>query len=38
MAAVTKGHIYFNEGDILDANINRSPTAYDQNPLDERKR
>lgn len=38
MAAQIKGHIYFNEGDILDANINRSPSAYIANPPEEQKR
>ena len=29
--------IYHIEGELSDANINRSPTSYDANPLEERK-
>ena len=36
MAFKTKGSIYYNEGDLLEASINRSPTAYLQNPTQER--
>lgn len=28
--------IYFNQGDLLDASINRSPTSYLNNPVEER--
>lgn len=38
MASTTKGSIFFNEGDLLGASINRSPTAYLQNPEEERSR
>ncbi|RWS16014.1 neutral ceramidase-like protein [Dinothrombium tinctorium] len=31
-----KGKIYYNQGELLDASINRSPTAYIQNPAAER--
>ena len=30
------GHLYINTGDLLDASINRSPTAYLNNPTSER--
>lgn len=30
------GNIYVNSGELLDSNINRSPTAYLQNPPEER--
>lgn len=30
------GKIYYNEGRLLEASINRSPTSYANNPLDER--
>ncbi|RWS23274.1 neutral ceramidase-like protein [Leptotrombidium deliense] len=33
---LVKGHIYYNEGELLDASINRSPTAYENNPSDEK--
>ncbi|EFJ12355.1 hypothetical protein SELMODRAFT_269142 [Selaginella moellendorffii] len=32
------GSILLNEGELLDANINRSPSAYLNNPVEERKR
>ncbi|KAI1292183.1 Neutral ceramidase [Halotydeus destructor] len=38
MASETKGSIYYNEGDLFDANINRSPTAYLANPEKEREK
>ena len=38
MASTTKGSIYFNEGDLLGASINRSPTAYLKNSEEERRR
>ena len=28
-------NIYVNSGDLLDANLNRSPYAYDNNPPEE---
>lgn len=31
-----KGRIFLNKGDLFNANINRSPTAYLQNPAWER--
>ncbi|XP_064457109.1 neutral ceramidase B-like [Ornithodoros turicata] len=31
-----RGYIYWNEGDVLHANINRSPSAYEANPKEER--
>lgn len=37
MAGQTKGHIFFNEGDIDQGNINRSPSAYEANPPEEKK-
>lgn len=33
---MTSGYIYWDKGDLLDASINRSPTAYVNNPKDER--
>ena len=30
------GHLYFNIGDLLDASINPSPSAYLNNPAEER--
>ncbi|CAG0892813.1 unnamed protein product [Darwinula stevensoni] len=30
------GHIYYNEGELLEANINRSPISYLNNPPEER--
>lgn len=30
--SMTLGHLYVNQGELLDANINRSPTAYKLNP------
>ena len=30
------GHLFINTGELLDANINRSPSAYLNNPEDER--
>ncbi|XP_040061701.1 neutral ceramidase [Ixodes scapularis] len=33
---ITKGYIYWNEGDLEDANINRSPSAYEANPAEEK--
>ncbi|XP_002993682.2 neutral ceramidase 2 [Selaginella moellendorffii] len=45
VASITQAHhnlkpgsIFVNEGEILDANINRSPSAYLNNPAEERKR
>ncbi|RWS07085.1 neutral ceramidase-like protein [Dinothrombium tinctorium] len=35
---MVKGHIYYNEGELLNASINRSPTAYANNPSEERER
>lgn len=35
---LTRGHIFLNTGELLDASINRSPTAYSNNPRDERDR
>lgn len=32
------GSIYINQGELLDANINRSPSAYLNNPAEERAR
>jgi hypothetical protein len=34
--SVSRGRIYVTQGELLDANINRSPTAYLQNPAAER--
>ncbi|XP_064615705.1 uncharacterized protein LOC135479730 [Liolophura sinensis] len=34
--SVQPGNIYMNEGELLDSNINRSPTAYANNPGEER--
>ena len=31
-----KGKIFINQGDLIDASINRSPTAYLCNPPEER--
>lgn len=33
-----RGRIYYNQGELLDASINRSPTSYDNNPAEERAR
>lgn len=33
-----QGHIYWNEGELLNANINRSPSAYLNNTEEERSR
>ena len=30
------GHLFLNSGNLLDASINRSPTAYLNNPASER--
>jgi hypothetical protein len=30
--------VYLAKGELLDASINRSPTAYDLNPAEERAR
>jgi len=30
------GRIYYAEGELLDASVNRSPTSYENNPQDER--
>lgn len=30
------GRIYYNEGELVDASINRSPTSYENNPTEER--
>ncbi|KAG1714295.1 Neutral ceramidase [Nymphon striatum] len=35
---IQTGHIYYNEGILLNANINRSPSSYLRNPESERKR
>ena len=32
------GHMVINQGNLFDANINRSPSAYLNNPADERKK
>lgn len=32
------GEIEYSIGEVMDANINRSPTAYLQNPVEERNR
>ncbi|XP_077999316.1 neutral ceramidase-like [Glandiceps talaboti] len=32
------GNIMINEGELLNSNINRSPTAYENNPADEKKK
>ena len=31
------GHLFINTGELLDANINRSPSAYLNNPEEERE-
>lgn len=31
-----KGYIFWNDGDLLNASINRSPTSYLNNPAEER--
>ncbi|KAL3177189.1 hypothetical protein MRX96_009884 [Rhipicephalus microplus] len=33
---IRKGYIYWNEGELLHANINRSPYAYEANPAEEK--
>jgi len=33
-----QGNIYVNSGELLESNINRSPTAYLYNPPEERAR
>lgn len=33
---LTPGRIYYGEDDLLEASINRSPTAYENNPNEER--
>lgn len=35
---MTRARIYYNRGELLEANINRSPQAYLLNPAEERKR
>lgn len=35
-ANVVPGNILYNVGELLEANINRSPTSYMANPQDER--
>ncbi len=30
------GYIYWNSGELLDTSINRSPTAYANNPEEEK--
>lgn len=30
------GKVYFSQGDLTDASVNRSPYAYDQNPEEEK--
>lgn len=37
-ASTQPGRIYYTKGELLDASVNRSPTAYDNNPADERAR
>ena len=32
------GRLALNAGELLDANVNRSPTAYEANPAEERTR
>ena len=34
--SMTPGRIYVSSGELLDASINRSPTAYANNPEDEK--
>lgn len=36
--SMVPGNIYHNEGILLDSNINRSPTAYENNPKEEQAR
>nr|XP_054774076.1 uncharacterized protein LOC129282175 [Lytechinus pictus] len=36
--SMVPGNIFHNEGILLDSNINRSPTAYENNPQEERAR
>ncbi|XP_069125052.1 uncharacterized protein [Argopecten irradians] len=36
--AIKPGNIYINSGELLESNINRSPTAYLENPAEERAR
>ena len=33
-----RGNILVNYGDLLDGNVNRSPSAYENNPASERSR
>lgn len=33
-----KGYLYWNTGTLLNANYNRSPKAYNRNPIEERQR
>jgi neutral ceramidase len=37
-ASMQRGRIFLNRGELQDANINRSPVAYDNNPAAERAR
>ena len=30
------GYIYWNEGELTDSSVNRSPAAYDNNPKEEK--
>lgn len=36
--SLTPGNIFYSEGDLEDASVNRSPASYLQNPADERER
>ncbi|KAL5018303.1 hypothetical protein ScPMuIL_004025 [Solemya velum] len=36
--SIRPGNIFINEGELLGSNINRSPTAYANNPVDEKAR
>ncbi|RWS20358.1 neutral ceramidase-like protein, partial [Leptotrombidium deliense] len=38
MKSLDKCAIYYNQGELLDTNINRSPTSYKLNPESERKK
>ena len=35
---IKNAKVYFDEDELSDANINRSPTSYDANPKSERDR
>ncbi|GFX02086.1 neutral ceramidase 3 [Trichonephila clavipes] len=36
--SIRPGYIYWNEGEVHNTSINRSPTAYENNPEEERNR